>query len=86
MQFTFNIPDQHVPRVRDWARSTLPSDGTDPDGNPVQLTYTNAELSAEFQRLLRAWIKDQVQSYELQQQHEQAYQNYTRLEVEDVLP
>ena len=85
MQFTFNIPDAQVQRVRDWVRSEFP-DAADinpatgePFGEPDPAT-----LIAEFKGKIRNWIKGQVQQYELLQQHEQVYQNYTSLDVEDV--
>ena len=79
MQFTFNIPDAQVPRVRAWVQSRYP------DINPeTDAPYTNAELLALFKTAIREWIKGEVQQYELLQEHEAVYQNYTRIDVEDV--
>ena len=79
MQFTFNIPDAQVPRVRAWVASMYPEINTATD-----LPYTNAEYLQLFKEHIRDWVKNQVQQYELLQEHEAIYQNYTRLDVEDI--
>ena len=77
MQITFNIPDAQVPRIADWISSTMPSE-TDVG---VPITYTNAELLAEFKARVRRWIQGEVQQHELLKQHEDIYAQYTQIEV-----
>jgi len=79
MQITFNIPDAQVPRIADWVRDTLPAE-TDPG---VPITYTNAELLAEFKVRVRRWIQGEVQQHELLEQHKQVFAAYTQIEVTD---
>lgn len=78
MQFTINIPDAQVQRVADWIRGTLPATAED-DITPI--TYTDAELLAEFKRQIARWVKDQVQQHELLEQHEQIFQQYSPIDV-----
>ena len=76
MNITITIPDEHVHRVADFVRSELPAE--DPDGLPI--TYTNAELIAEFKQKLREQIKGWVQQHELLKEHEAVYAAYSPLE------
>lgn len=80
MQFTFNIPNAHVPRIKAWIASRFVN--VDPDGNPVP-PPTDEELLAEFRQLVRDWIKGEVQQYELLKQHEDIFSQYTQIDVED---
>jgi len=80
MQFTINIPDAHVQRVADWIRGTLPEFE---DGTVDPIAYTNAELLLEFRRQIRRWIREEVQQHELLAEHEQVFQQYTPIDVED---
>lgn len=85
MQITFNIPDAQVPRVTAWVRSLFPDAAeineatNEPYGEP-----TNQELLAEFKLQIRNWVKGQVQQYELLQEHETIFQQYTQIDIEDV--
>ena len=79
MQFTINIPDAQVGRVAEWVRATLP-EFEDGDGSPP-ITYTNAELLAEFKRRIRNWVRGEVQQYELLKEHEAVFAAYTEIDV-----
>ena len=74
MQFSFNIPDAQVPRLREFLLSK-----TAPDDPPA----TDQELMANFRKMIRSWIKSEVQQYELMKEHEASYQNYTQIDVTD---
>lgn len=85
MQITFDIPDAQVPRVTAWVRSLFPDAAeinpatNEPNGEP-----TNQELLAEFKQQIRNYVKGQVQQYELLQEHETIFANYTQIDIEDV--
>ena len=78
MQFSFTIPDAQVPRVRAWIAAKYP-----PVNSATEQPYTNAEYLALFKEHIREWVKSEVQQHELLEQHEQVFQNYVRLDVDD---
>lgn len=80
MQFTFTIPDAQVPRIRAWMLSELPS--LDAAGNPI--TWTDQQILAEFKEVVKGYIRNQVQQYELLLEHEASFQAYTQIDVTDV--
>lgn len=80
MIVSFDIPDAQVPRIAAWIRTELGSE--DEFGNPV--TWTDAEVLAQFKHKVRQWIKGEVQQYELLKEHEASFQNYTQIDVTDV--
>lgn len=79
MIVSFNIPDAQVPRIRDWILSELPA--LDAEGNPIG--WTDQQILAEFKEIVKGHIRNQVQQYELLQQHEAVFQAYTPLDVTD---
>ncbi len=80
MQFTFTIPDAQIPRIEAWIESKFLNE--DDEGNPVP-PPTQQEKLAEFKRLVRLWIKGEVQQFELLKEHEQVFANYTQIDVTD---
>lgn len=85
MQFTFDIPDDQVDRVKAWVRTRFPA--ADEIDGETGLPYgepTNAELIADFKFQIRRWVKEQVQQYELLEQHKTIFQSYTQIDMEDV--
>lgn len=82
MQFTFDIPDAQVPRIKDWMLSVT-DPGVDPETGEPNPPLTDAELLAEFKLRIRRWIKGEVQQYELLKEHEAIYAGYTQIDVTD---
>ncbi len=84
MQFTFNIPDEQLPRVKAWVRTRFPAadeinnETGEPYGEP-----TDAELLADFKFQIRRWVKDQIQQHELLEQHKQVFDQYTQIDMTD---
>lgn len=80
MIVSFNIPDAQVSRIADWIRDTMPA--LDENQNPI--TYTNAELLAEFKLRVKRWIRGEVQQYELLKEHEAIFAQYAQIDVTEV--
>jgi hypothetical protein len=81
MKITFNIPDAQVPRISEWIEAKhFP---VDPQVQPPAPTPTDADLLQKFREMIREYIKDQLQQYELLKEHEVVYQQYTPIDVTD---
>lgn len=79
MDITITIPDAQVSRVTAFVRSKFLLE-PDPETGEMPPEPTNAELLAEFKRLIRQWVKGEVQQFELLQEHERVYAEYTPIE------
>ena len=79
MDITITIPDAQVPRVTAFVRSKFLLE-PDPETGEMPPEPTNAELLAEFKRLIRLWVKGEIQQFELLQEHERIYAEYTPID------
>ena len=79
MDITITIPDAQVPRVTAFVRSKFLLE-PDPETGEMPPEPTNDELLAEFKRLIRLWVKGEIQQFELLQEHERIYAEYTPIE------
>lgn len=79
-QLTIEINNAHIPRIKQWMLDVII--GYDPDDPQGPALPTDAELLEELRSMIKLWVKDQVQDYELKQQHEDIFQQYTTIEVD----
>lgn len=79
MDITITIPDAQLPRVTAFVRSKFDLQA-DPVTGEVPPEPTNAELLDEFKRILRRYVKAEVQQYELLEQHKVVFDAYTPID------
>jgi hypothetical protein len=79
MDITITIPDAQLPRVTAYVRSKFLLE-PDPETGEVPPEPTNQELIAEFKRIIRLYIKGEVQQYELLEQHKASFDAYTPID------
>lgn len=80
MQVTITIPDDQVPRIKDWMLTQFGTE--DENGNPVD-PPTDAELLYEFKQKIKRWVKGEVQQFELLREHENLFASYTQIDIQD---
>jgi hypothetical protein len=81
---SITIPDVHVPRIKTWVRSYWPpAEEIDPTTGLPFGDPTDAELMADFKSRLKLFVQQQVQQYELLEEHKASEANYTQIPVED---
>lgn len=80
MDITITIPDAQVPRVTAFVRSKFDLSEPDPITGEMPPEPTNAELLAEFKRMIRLWVKGEVQQFELLQEHERVFSEYSPID------
>ena len=79
MDITITIPDAQLPRVTAYVRSRFDLQA-DPVTGEVPPEPTNAELLAEFKRIITRYIKAEVQQYELLEQHKAVFDAYAPID------
>jgi hypothetical protein len=80
MQVTITIPDDQVPRIKDWMLTQFATE--DENGDPVA-PPTDAELLYEFKQKIKRWVKGEVQQFELLREHENLFASYTQIDIQD---
>jgi hypothetical protein len=80
MQVTITIPDDQVPRIKDWMLTQFATE--DENGDPVA-PPDDAELLYEFKQKIKRWVKGEVQQFELLREHENLFASYTQIDIQD---